>query len=1139
MASQAKLTLRPPPNVEFVQGFPGIPPLLPDRPPACVKGAVEVRLGGGPVKAKWIKVELRKVETLPGGGQANTYVELIGESPLIVWQSRDEWDELMTHDFPFQIRIPEAIPPSIALERNAGIKYELVASVLVKGKRGLLRRDATPILSSSCQIVVDKHELHGAWPIYAQPESRSKAVDGHTLTVNRTHTAFGPGDRIAVQTIVKNDSRQTNHIRYYEFALLELVVYRPGPQGGGRRSGPQLRRTPVQEQRIPITITSPLHPGMQAKAELSLQVPMSHTTTTVSYAQRIEVNYVIHVKAVLAGGQQLALDLPVTMSNWTRAQSTDAVRRIGFAPNLSGPEQQRPPSADPRYQQPMAPPQMQVPPNTTWGSPMPPSMMGPGAGGPTSFLPNGAQSPFAPGMVHTPGVQQQNGMSEFGGGWGIQPNAPAAATLGGMQPRSDPLDELGRAPHGYFRASTYGGTPQAPPTAYNPVQVSGVASGTRSNGAPSDNGSVSNDGNTPRRPRAGSSAPTNRFTVVNMDADHESEAPIRTVSATALSKRYPTVEEEKRRLQEAMSTVASQGGSSAQGAPSQNQRGNASNYSEAPSGSSSQREEPPKKWLSAEEEKAKLSQQNQAYEAARQRAERMQGIAEARLGGPTPPAVQIEPPPTAAPSMPMRNPMTDPPNGYPSAAEEKFMLAAAAVERAQGINLAPTAGIGLMSPRASGMNVWASEGSSAGGSRMSPGQALYQHAKANMRSSTMDYSDATPSASGHTSSQPYKTAAEEKAEIRFRQAQEAATATQMNSYTDGEPVPYEALYPAGGPSTSTPQPIAIQPTMPLNIHRGQSPPTMSNGNGYVDHSISEKERVRRAFAARDAAAAVAASDSPQSSQLTPPPEDVASPSAFGGPGHGANGYVNGYVQPAMSPPVPHNGPMSAFEEKERLKAKFAAEDGGSGSAQFFASPLPTPRAEPMNGNGSWAPAPPLPRPPPALPVPPSSANGVNGHGGTQGARPMTATEEKAMLQAKYAAADELPQTAPATPDPPPRPPMSTLTVDDDDRLMPGGLRRDPTISLGKRRAVVESMPPPLPQKPPAEYYMNASSSSGLHVPDDDEDDLYDSRRVSTFNPIDIRPFSPFDADTFSTPTFIPQSSSSVEHRPPLPPKVPL
>ncbi|KAG8886482.1 hypothetical protein FRB97_002993 [Tulasnella sp. 331] len=1124
MASQAKLTLRPPPNVEFVQGFPGIPPLLPDRPPACVKGAVEVRLGGGPVKAKWIKVELRKIETLPGGGQANTYVELIGESPLIVWQSREEWDELMTHDFPFQIRIPEAIPPSIALERNAGIKYELVASVLVKGKRGLLRRDATPILSSSCQIVVDKHELHSAWPIYAQPESRSRSVDGHTLTVNRTHTAFGPGDRIAVQTIVKNDARQTNHIRYYEFALLEHVVYRPGPQGNGRRNGPQLRRTPVQEQRIPITITSPLHPGMQAKAELSLQVPMSHTTTTVSYAQRIEVNYIILVKAVLAGGQQLALDLPVTMSNWTRSQSTDAVRRIGFAPNLSGPEQHRPPSADIRYPQSMPPPQPQLPPSFTWGPPLPPSATGPVPGAPSGYLPNGAQSPFAPGM--NPSAPQQTGASDFGGGWSFQSNGPAMATIGGMPLRPDPLDEFGRAPSSTYRASTYvtswlptGGFGQPNSTALSPSQVNGAPNGTRSVASRSDGGSASNDGVTPRRPRAGSAAPANRFTVVNVDSDHESEAPIRSVSATAMSaisKRYPSAEEEKRKIQEAMNKAAEQNESPAQGSSSFNQLGDAPISYETSGGSSSnQPDRQPKQWLTAEEEKARLGQQNQAYEAARQRAARMQAIAES---GFPPSSMPDEPTPTD-PVTPMRRPTAESVNTYPSAAEEKFMMAAAAVERAQGINLAPTAGIGFMSPgRASGMNVWATESSSAGGSRMSPGQALYQNAKANMRTSNMDRSDAAPSTSNHANSQLYKSAAEEKAEIRFRQAREAAAATQMGSYANSDPVPYEALFPTGGPSGSSQQPPVMPPTLPLNVHRGPSP-TMSNG--YADESISEKERVRRAFAARDAAAAMAPSDSPRSSLS----RDDRS---------GANGTIQS--SPLMSPPVVPNGPMSAFEEKERLKAKFAAEDGGSSSTSFF-TPVQAPREAPANGNGGWTPAPPLPRPPPALPAPPPRAGGINGHSETEAARQLTAAEEKALLQAKYANVETPPPAAPETPEPPPRPQVSTLTVEDADRPMSsGGLRRDPTISLGKRRAPIESSPPPLPQKPPAEYYMNAHGPHGNE--DEDDSDLYDNRRISIFNPIDMRPFSPFSAEEFSAPSII-QSSSSMQHPPPLPPKVPL
>jgi len=38
---------------------------------------VELRVGAGhPIKAKYIKVELRKIEVLPGGGPANTFTDV-------------------------------------------------------------------------------------------------------------------------------------------------------------------------------------------------------------------------------------------------------------------------------------------------------------------------------------------------------------------------------------------------------------------------------------------------------------------------------------------------------------------------------------------------------------------------------------------------------------------------------------------------------------------------------------------------------------------------------------------------------------------------------------------------------------------------------------------------------------------------------------------------------------------------------------------------------------------------------------------------------------------------------------------------------------------------------------------------------
>lgn len=95
-------------------GYPGIPPGGPDRPQAAVKGvrhslllcfhspspspqAIEVRVGQQGVKAKWVRIELRKIETLPGGGVANTFFDFVGQSPINLWQSpNDEYSTLHT-----------------------------------------------------------------------------------------------------------------------------------------------------------------------------------------------------------------------------------------------------------------------------------------------------------------------------------------------------------------------------------------------------------------------------------------------------------------------------------------------------------------------------------------------------------------------------------------------------------------------------------------------------------------------------------------------------------------------------------------------------------------------------------------------------------------------------------------------------------------------------------------------------------------------------------------------------------------------------------------------------------------------------------------------------------------------------------
>ncbi|BGP58709.1 hypothetical protein JCM8202v2_006386 [Rhodotorula sphaerocarpa] len=128
-AGQPRITLRPPPHRDYLQGHPGIPAYSPpshagsasaapfvlpqdplitlphvDRPQATLSGTVEIRWSatpsanaGTPLRAKWLSVELEKIEVIPpeqegrgresGGGADSKFVELIGTGPSKLWEA--------------------------------------------------------------------------------------------------------------------------------------------------------------------------------------------------------------------------------------------------------------------------------------------------------------------------------------------------------------------------------------------------------------------------------------------------------------------------------------------------------------------------------------------------------------------------------------------------------------------------------------------------------------------------------------------------------------------------------------------------------------------------------------------------------------------------------------------------------------------------------------------------------------------------------------------------------------------------------------------------------------------------------------------------------------------------------------------
>ncbi|KAF8753278.1 hypothetical protein RHS01_06886 [Rhizoctonia solani] len=279
-------------------GYPGIPGHG-ERKGAIVQGTLEVR---GTVKAKWVRVELRKIEILPGGGQNNTFAETIGERPITLWSARD--DEFQNSH-------------RIALERGSAIKYELIASVQLKGKKSLFKRDPAPISTYSAPIVIEKFELLQAWPIYAQPQTRQSSAYGVTLVATFSRVAFGPGDVVPVEAVLRADVPGDGAIlRAYELTVRETLIFRSSP--------PKFRSTNI----LISTCTANNRPAAPPPHRLA---PTS--SRTKKYPFRFKSSL---VKAVLSTGSMVSVELPITITNWQHQASVDVVRRIGYCPELGG-----------------------------------------------------------------------------------------------------------------------------------------------------------------------------------------------------------------------------------------------------------------------------------------------------------------------------------------------------------------------------------------------------------------------------------------------------------------------------------------------------------------------------------------------------------------------------------------------------------------------------------------------------------------------------------------------------------------------------------------------------------------------------------------------------------------------------------
>ncbi|KAE8189826.1 hypothetical protein A4X06_0g2958 [Tilletia controversa] len=420
-SSQLKLLIEPSSKAaqqgSFIQGFPGIPPSH-DRPPARIAGVVHLKAPPKGINAAWLRIELRKNETIPPGDH---WAELIGRGPIDLWtapgvaprvahatankgprgkmepaEEPEDWQNLTDSSYPFVIPIPEGLPPSARIDKQSAITYDLVASLCIQTKKGLLKKEFVSSVVQAIQlIVIEKHELHSMHPIYhvadehaasTAPSPPNEPTSIVSAKVYRNQTCYGPGDTVNVRIIVSSDRISAVKLRNLSFAVRETITFRGGSGGTTKSGAPTTSSDADAPLPIPASASSPnpsapaseplsapasvqrtnviasksksinkkMYKGDKLMFDLSATIPKTHALMSVATAKHIGVSYTMRVVVDLGGGDKatstansqlnagkenagsIVMDhLPMTVTNFLRSVSEDIVRNIGHVDGLS------------------------------------------------------------------------------------------------------------------------------------------------------------------------------------------------------------------------------------------------------------------------------------------------------------------------------------------------------------------------------------------------------------------------------------------------------------------------------------------------------------------------------------------------------------------------------------------------------------------------------------------------------------------------------------------------------------------------------------------------------------------------------------------------------------------------------------
>lgn len=340
MAQPARIAIRAPPHLPYIQGYTGIPASpYTDRPRATVSGTVELRLGSTPIKAKWLRVEIRQHEGIPPGypypGEREGWKWIDGTDPFQtpLWKPPvgQEFGQIEQKDYAFTIPLPEDMPPSVDLGKGSGVKYELLACLCYKQRGGVFKKDSLGYVKTSETLQIVKHEMHSAWTIFNVPDSKTimgPANSGVQMTVQRPNSAFGPGDRLLLTATMHSSRPKQFKLKGFEAHLYEIITVIPptdGKKDKRKSTLPTSKKRAIAMARFPVD--EKVQPGGEKSARLDMTPPPGTLLASVRGARTVKLEYELEIKSVCESSiPEMKVGLAYTVGSMGRRQAEQLVR---------------------------------------------------------------------------------------------------------------------------------------------------------------------------------------------------------------------------------------------------------------------------------------------------------------------------------------------------------------------------------------------------------------------------------------------------------------------------------------------------------------------------------------------------------------------------------------------------------------------------------------------------------------------------------------------------------------------------------------------------------------------------------------------------------------------------------------------